>query len=124
MIRTTVCLLALSLLRLSAAAQPANVQGLWRVEFTVPGGPGIEIDMGVIQNGTRLTGHLTSSSGEFPLKGSVEGDQVTIVWSVQEAGRPVEVTFKGKAAGDAIAGTVTMGTSGEGPLYATRVSPT
>jgi hypothetical protein len=124
MIRATFCLLALSLLRVSAAPEPANVQGLWKVEFTVPGGLDVEFDMGVIQNGTRLTGQLTSGSGEFPLRGTVAGDEVTIVWSVYEGGRQVEVTFRGKATGDAIEGTVKMGNSREGPLHATRVSPT
>jgi len=124
MIRTTFCLLALSLLRVSAAPQPADVQGRWSVAFTVPGRSDVEFEMGVIQNGTKLTGHLASASGEFPMRGTIEGDEVTIVWSVYDGGRPVEVTFKGQVVGDTIEGTAKMGNSAEGPLHATRVSQT
>jgi hypothetical protein len=106
-----------------AAAAPvaalADVHGQWAVTFASVTGPK-EFVMVITQNGTRLSGHLTSDIGEFPLKGTVEDDQVTIVWSLVEEGKAVEITFKGKADGERISGTARLGEVGEGPLYAER----
>jgi hypothetical protein len=97
----------------------ANVTGEWATSMTTPAGP-IEYSMYLTQEGPRLTGHLTSDTGELMLRGSVTGDQVKITWSMMEHGKPLDVVVTGTAKGDSIAGTVKLGTLGEGPFSAER----
>src|SRR5476651_209352 len=108
-----VCLFTLMLVPFGAAplSAQANVAGEWAVSFATPMGM-MEFAMAVSQSGTKLTGHMTSDVGEFPLKGSVDGDQVTIDWTLNDNGKMVEITFKGKVEGDKISGTAKLGTIG------------
>ena|SRR5476649_1725886 len=119
--KVCVCLVALMLVRFGAApaSAQANVAGEWAVSFATPMGM-MEFTMAVSQSGTKLTGHLTSDVGEFPLKGTVDGDQVTIDWTLNDNGKMVEITFKGKVDGDKINGTAKLGTIGQGPFSADR----
>jgi hypothetical protein len=101
------------------ASELANVAGEWATSMTTPAGP-IEYTMYIAQEGPRLTGHLTSDTGELMLKGSVTGDQVRITWSMMERGKPLDIVVTGTAKGDAISGTAKLGTLGEGPFSAER----
>ena len=106
------------LLMLSLATGPA---GQWRVQFVVPSGTKA-VNMNVVQKGTRLTGVVTDEYGEYEISGRVDGDQVTIVWTIPEEGKLVDITMKGKLQGDVINGTATIGDMGEGPLQARRTA--
>jgi hypothetical protein len=99
-------------------AQP-NAAGEWKVNFVVPTGTRF-VNMFINQEKTRLTGTVTSEDGEFPLTGRIEGDQVTVVWSVPEDGKLMEITMKGKLTGNVISGTAKLGNVGEGSLTARR----
>src|SRR5437868_4257400 len=77
----------------------ADAAGEWDVSFSTPSGPA-EFTMYVNQEGTRLTGRLTSDAGEFPLRGTVDGDTVTITWTLPDGGRLLDVTFRAKVTGD------------------------
>jgi hypothetical protein len=103
---------------LAAAAGPA---GQWRVQFVVPSGTKA-VNMNVVQKGARLTGVVTDEYGEYEINGRLEGDQVTIVWTIPEDGKLVDITMKGKLDGDVINGTATIGGLGEGPLQARRTA--
>src|SRR6266446_1884655 len=81
-------------------AQP-SAAGMWRVEFVTPLGQ-VGVNMTINQSGTKLTG------------------QVTVVWSVPEDGKMLEITMKGKLEGNVITGTAKLGDVGEGPLSARR----
>jgi hypothetical protein len=111
--------LAIVLSLSAAVSAQADVSGEWAVAFATPQGPA-EFTMYVNQAGPRLTGRLTSDAGEFPLRGTVDGSQFTIVWSLPDQGRLVEVTFKGTVTGDHLAGTARLGTAGEGAMSAER----
>src|SRR3954467_2282599 len=100
-----------------AAAAQADAAGEWTVSFATPSGP-VEFTMYVNQQGTRLTGRLTSDAGEFPLRGTVDGDNVTITWSLPDAGRVLEITFTAKVQGDQMTGTAKLGDRGQGPMSA------
>jgi len=63
---------------------------------------------------------VTSEDGEFPLTGKIVDDQVTVVWSVPEDGKMMEITMKGKLTGNVINGTAQLGNVGEGSLTARR----
>jgi hypothetical protein len=117
--RTTAFLLAaLVLLGVGAAAQ-ADVAGEWAVTFSTPTGP-VEFTMYVNQEGARLTGRLTNEAGEFPLRGTVDGENVTITWTLPDAGRMLDITFEAKAQGDQMTGTAKLGSRGQGQMSAQR----
>ena len=99
----------------------AGVGGSWRVQFVVPSGTKA-VNMNVVQKGARLTGVVTDEYGEYPIDGRLEGDQVTIVWSIPEDGKLVDITMKGKLEGDVINGTARIADLGEGPLQARRTA--
>jgi hypothetical protein len=103
----------------SAVGAQADAAGEWAVSFSTPNGPA-EFTMYVNQEGTRLTGRLTSDAGEFPLRGQVEGENVTITWSMPDGGRTLEITFAAKVRGDEMSGTAKLGDRGQGPMSAQR----
>ena len=93
--------------------------GVWRVDFVTPLGQTFVI-MTINQSGTKLTGHATDEFGEYPIEGHIADDQVTVVWSVSEDGKMLEITMQGKLEGTLITGTAKLGSVGEGPLTARR----
>ncbi len=105
----------------AAVSAPADVAGNWRVEFVVPNGE-MAVNMTLNQNGTKLSGRVVNEDGEFPLDGSIDGDQVTVTWVVPERGAQMPITMKGTVDGEYITGTARLGDVGEGSLSARRVS--
>jgi len=103
----------------SLLAQQPNVAGLWRVEFVTPLGQ-VGVNMTINQSGTKLTGHVTDEYGEYEIAGRIADTQVTVVWSVPEDGKMLEITMKGRLEGNVITGTAKLGEVGEGPLSARR----
>jgi hypothetical protein len=106
----------------SAFARQAPVKsaaGTWRVEFVTPQGQ-VGVNMTINQSGTKLTGRVTDEFGEWPIEGRLTDDQVSVVWSVPEDGKMLEITMSGKLEGNVINGTAKLGTVGEGPLTARR----
>jgi hypothetical protein len=100
--------------------QPRSVAGQWRVDFVTPLGQNWII-MTINQSGTKLTGHATDEFGEYELNGRIAGDEVTVVWSVAEDGKMLEITMKGKLeTATLITGVAKLGDVGEGPLSARR----
>ena len=110
---------AVVVLLVSYAAAQADMSGEWAIQFQAPQGPQ-EFTMYVQQQGPRLTGRLTSEYGEFPLRGSIDGDTFTITWSMPDAGRELPITFNGKVDGDKMTGTAKLGSRGTGALSGTR----
>ena len=100
-------------------AQESSVAGVWRVEFVTPLGQ-VGVNMTINQSGARLTGHVTDEFGEYEIAGRVADGQVTVIWSVPEDGKMLEITMKGKLEGNVITGTAKLGDVGEGPLSALR----
>src|SRR5262245_30325848 len=111
----------LTLLLAALALAPADVAGNWRVEFVIPTGE-LGVNMTINQDGAKLTGRVVNEDGEFPLEGSVAEDEVTVMWTVPEQGKPMQITMKGKIHGEYITGTARLGNVGEGSLEARRVS--
>lgn len=110
--------LALAVISVPALAQ-SSVAGSWRVDFVTPLGQTF-VNMTINQTGSKLTGHATDEFGEYLIDGRVVDDQVTVVWSVPEDGKMLEITMKGKIEGNQITGTAKLGDVGEGPLTARR----
>jgi hypothetical protein len=97
----------------------ADMSGEWAIQFQAPQGPQ-EFTMYVQQQGPRLSGRLTSEYGEFPLRGSIDGNTFTINWSMPDAGRELAITFNGTVDGDKMTGTAKLGNRGTGQLSGTR----
>ncbi|HYM22315.1 MAG TPA: hypothetical protein VEU08_03880 [Vicinamibacterales bacterium] len=102
-------------------AEDVKAAGEWRVTFVVPTGTK-SVNMIVNQRDKHLTGTVVDEYGEFPLDGRLDGDQLTIIWSVPEDGKLLDITMKGTLKGDTITGTATIGKLGEGPLTARRTA--
>jgi hypothetical protein len=114
------CALAVPARAQQAQQQPRSVAGTWRVDFVTPLGQNWII-MTINQSGAKLTGHATDEFGEYEITGRVVDDQVTVVWSVAEDGKMLEITMKGKLeTATLITGTAKLGDVGEGPLSARR----
>jgi hypothetical protein len=116
--------LALAALAVPVHAQQTppqrSVSGTWRVDFVTPLGQNWII-MTINQSGTKLTGHATDEFGEYEISGRLVEDQVTVVWSVAEDGKMLEITMRGKLeTATLITGTAKLGDVGEGPLSARR----
>lgn len=110
----------LSLLLVSYLAV-GNAAGMWRVQFVIPSGTKA-VNMLVKQSGTHLTGVITDEYGEYPIDGRLKDDEVTIVWTIPDDGKLVDISFKGKLEGDVINGVAQIGNLGEGPLQARRTA--
>src|SRR5437667_12225084 len=108
-----VCLIA-------AVAAEETLTGEWAMEFTTPRGGRGEYTLYLTQEGPRLTGHLTSEFGETPVKGSVNGDEVKLAWTIMENGKPVDISVTATVKGDTLNGTIKLGTVGEGVFNAER----
>jgi hypothetical protein len=119
MIRVSLALTAL--LFASSIGAHADVAGNWRVEFVVPKGE-MAVNMTINQQGDTLSGQVVNEDGEFPLKGKVAGDEVTVTWTVPDLGQPLDITMNGTIAGEYITGVARLGNVGEGSLSARRVS--
>lgn len=103
----------------TGAFAQTDMSGEWAISFTSPQGPQ-EFTMYIQQQGPRLTGRLTSEYGEFPLRGTADGANFTINWSMPDGGRELEITFSGKVEADTMTGTAKLGNRGTGQLTGTR----
>jgi len=113
-------LLALLLLAMAAPVlAQKSVAGIWRVEFVSPQGQ-VGLNMTINQTGSKLTGRVTDEYGEWPIEGRITESEVTVVWTVPEDGKLLEITMKGTLEGSVITGTAKLGDIGEGPLTARR----
>lgn len=112
-------ILAAVWLAATAAMQANGPAGMWRVQFVTPLGQRA-VNMTINQSGRKLSGHVTDEFGEYPIAGDYVDGRVTVVWSVPEDGRMLEITMKGTLEGDEITGTARLGDVGEGTLLARR----
>lgn len=116
--RLVVLVAVLSAFAAPVLAQP-SAAGEWKVNFVVPTGTKF-VNMVINQQKTTLSGTVINEDGEFPLTGTIIDDQVTVVWTVPEDGKLMDITMKGKLAGNLITGTAKLGNVGEGSLTARR----
>jgi hypothetical protein len=119
MIQRKSWLLALLLLAAPVLAQEKSVEGIWRVEFVSPQGQ-VALNMTINQTGSKLTGRVTDEYGEWPIEGRITDSVVTVVWTVPEDGKLLDITMKGTLKDNVITGTAKLGDIGEGPLTARR----
>lgn len=97
-----------------------DLAGEWNVTFTGPTGPA-DYTMFITQEGNRVNGRMTSASGEFPLKGTIEGEKFRLTWSLPDSGKMLDIVFEGTVKGDTLTAVARIGKSGEGPVNGERV---
>ena len=99
----------------------ASLTGEWEVTIAAPRGT-LEYTMYLTHEGPRLTGYFQSQYGEIPLKGTVNGEDVRLSWTMVDGSKEIDVTMTGTAKGDAISGMAKLGGIGEGPFRAERTA--
>jgi hypothetical protein len=102
-----------------SGAKPADVQGEWSVTFETP--REVTVPMTIVQKGQKLTGRVSLDSGEMPLTGTVDGNNVRIVWSTYEGGERIEIAFIGTVERNTMTG-IARTKFGDGDLHAQRTS--
>jgi hypothetical protein len=91
-----------------AAALAADVTGKWVAETQGRNGPQ-QITFNLKQEGTKVTGSITTTRGENPISdGKIEGDDVSFVQTMSFGGNEMKMVWKGKVSGDEIKFTRTM----------------
>lgn len=69
-LRTVICLFAVTFAQLASAQKPVNVTGNWDVTTRMPTGNVTE-KWTIRQNGVKVTGTVKSSQGELPVSGEM-----------------------------------------------------
>ncbi len=100
-------------------AQAQSLSGEWAATLMAPRGA-LEYTMYLTQEGPRLTGYFQSQYGEIPLKGTINGDEIKLSWTMMDGSKELSVTMTGTVKGDSISGTATLGTVGDGAFRAER----
>ena len=110
---------ALAIAALFVSLQPPSLTGEWSATVMAPRGA-LEYTMYLTHEGPRLTGYFQSQYGEIPLKGTVNGDEIRLTWTMVDGSKEIDVTMTGKVKDDTISGTAKLGTIGEGAFRAER----
>lgn len=94
-----------------------DVSGSWAMVITNPLQLTNDVPLTLEQDGEELTGR----AGDTPLRGTVEGDAITMAYDVPETQvGPMTLTFEGTIDGDSMEGTVTFGHFASGTWTAAK----
>jgi hypothetical protein len=111
--------IVLVILTAFARCEQPNLTGEWAATVAAPRGA-LSYTMYLTQEGPRLTGYFQSEFGEIPLKGTLNGDEVRLSWTLVDGGKEIPVTMTGSAKNDVISGVAKLGSIGEGTFRAER----
>lgn len=112
---------ALGVMVTVAAAQDANVAGVWTFSMVAAGGGGGGQGGGggmgrggpqtltFTQDGTKLTGTLHGGRGDSPVTGTISGNNITFSVTRQTQNGEMKIDYTGTVSGDSMKGTVMMG---------------
>ena len=93
---------------LSLSSAPSGVAGDWMLTFNTPGGTR-EAAATFKVDGETLTGTMSSTAGETPLKGTVKDNAFTFTMEVVTQGGLLSISMKGEVDGDSLKGTMDFG---------------
>ena len=115
--RTVTLAVLLAVCGVLGSSAQEDVTGSWAMEITNPLGFTSDVPLTLEQDGETLTG----MAGDTPLKGMVEGGEITMSYDVPETQvGPMTLTFEGKIDGAGMEGTVTFGQFASGTWTAAR----
>jgi hypothetical protein len=104
-----------------AAPAQANLAGQWNVEWQ--GGPD-EMSMQLTQKDTKVKGFVIFRSGDFPIKGTVDGNHFILDWTMPGGVEDEKIRFEGTVDGDTMTGVARLSDEDfDRDLYAQRVGP-
>lgn len=84
-----------------------NVGGDWQMSWTAAKGNQRQVSMQIKQNGSKLSGSFQGERGSAPLKGTLEGKQVSFTVKLPRR----QVSFSGKVDAGKMSGTTENGAS-------------
>jgi hypothetical protein len=95
-----------------AVSGAPSISGLWKAEFQTPDGVQ-PAEFTFTQESDKLTGTLKGPLGEYPVTGSVQGNEVTFSFQIKYQGEPMKIQCKGKLENaGAMSGTFTYNDQG------------
>jgi hypothetical protein len=103
----------------NAAAQAANVSGAWKMAIQSDAGPS-EASMTLKQEGTKITGDLTSDQGTVPLDGTFADNKLKMTISIDAGGQALVITMNAALEKDTLKGDLDLGGLGTATWTATR----
>jgi hypothetical protein len=104
-------LLKLTLLLIATAllAIAANVDGVWKADYTSPDGSARTMTFHFKADGDKLTGKAVSQTGESEVKnGTIKGDDISFTLLRNFGGNEVNLKYAGKVAANEIKLTVSF----------------
>ena len=105
---------------LSKATQAKSIAGTWNATVKLPNGGGNPTITFAVK-GDSVSGTVKRPSGEeFPLKGTIKGNDLTYSYSIPGDSQQILVTVKAKVMGDSLSGTMDFGGQATGELTAKR----
>ena len=120
------CLLALALPVFTGAVHEkekkdaaVNVTGAWVFDVQTSAGSGTPT-MTFKQEGEKLTGQYSGQLGELPLTGTVTDSKITFQFDVSVEGTNLTIVYSGTVEKESMKGTVSLGAAGEGTFTAKR----
>ena len=108
-----ISLAALGAFSAVAFAADADVTGTWNMNVETQAGPGTPV-FTLKQTGKNVTGNYKGQLGEAPVTGTVNGNEVTLKYSISAQGQELTVTYTGTVEGATMKGKVSLGELGEG----------
>ena len=103
-----------------AAQDAVDVSGAWTLAVESPNGAGTR-DVVFAQDGAALTGNISSTRASGPFTGTVTGNEITFVATVQMDSGPFIITYAATVSGDSMEGIIDFGSYGGGTFTGQRV---
>src|SRR5687767_5276139 len=119
LIRTAVILTVAILASAQLAAQGTNVTGDWTFNVTTDQGGGTPT-ITFKQEGEKLTGKYVGQLGAADLTGTVKGNAIQFMFTVDVQGQQAPVTYKGTVEKNTMKGTLDIGGMINGTFTATK----
>jgi hypothetical protein len=98
------------------AQKPTRVSGVWNMIVETSAGNGNPEFTIKHNTDSTFEGTYRGSLGEVPIKGTLKGNKVYILFSVSN----IDIEYEGVINGDTMKGKVTLGTMGDGTFTGTR----
>lgn len=104
-------LLKLTVLTIASAllAVAADVDGVWRADYTTPDGTQRQTTFHLKADGEKLTGKAVSQAGEAEIKnGTVKGEDISFTITRNFGGNEINLKYDGKVAANEIKLTISF----------------